>query len=130
MVERLNHGEVAGENALKSAYSHYEGALELLEKFINNFYNPDFINLAEIGKNVSKKDEEHTKHVIAFSILHFLMGGDFFNEYERYSDFIEFLKTPKNLSRYLHLVIDHPDNQETTCNKTIEDIYPMLAKSK
>ncbi|MCB0401863.1 MAG: tryptophan 7-halogenase [Flavobacteriales bacterium] len=129
-VIELLRDEKKGLEKLSTAYEQYEGALELLEKFIYNFYNPDFINLAEIGKAVNKQDESHTKHMIAFSILHFLMGGDFFNEYKRYSDFIEFLKSPKNLSRYLHLVIDNPDFQESNCNKTPGEIYPMLNLAK
>lgn len=127
---RLKEGLEKGNEALQNAYGQYEGAMSMLSKFINNFYDPSFVNLAELGEKLdSTKDEDHIRHKIAFSIVHFLMGGDFFNEYKRYSDFVDFLKQPKQLARYVHLVMADPKYQETGCPEDLHKIFPMLAKA-
>ncbi len=115
-----------GLTSLEKAYKQYEGALNLLEKFIAGFYDPKFINLAELGSNVDVEDEEHSKRLIAFSLVHFLMGGDFFNEYEKYLKYLEFLQNPKQISRYHHLVISQEKYKEQTCDFSMEDAFPML----
>jgi len=126
IITYLTKDKKTGLEELQNAYSQYKGAFNLVEKFIYNFYDPSFINLAEIGKEVSSKDKSYTKHLIAFSMLHFLMGGDFFNEHKKYSEFIEFLKEPKQLARYLHMVIENPANKSSGKRYTIDEIYPML----
>ena len=117
-----------GIRKLQKSYNQYEGALNLLERFINNFYNPDFINLAEIGEDNFKQDEEHSKRLIAFSLVHFLMGGDFYNEYEKYLGFLDFLQNPKQIARYHHLVINQEKYKENSCDFNIYNAFPMLKK--
>lgn len=124
----LLNNESEGLNKMKNAYSQYEGALKLLERFINNFYNPDFINLAEIGEENYIDDEEHSKRLIAFSLVHFLMGGDFYNEHEKYLTYLDFLQNPKQIARYHHLVINQEKYKENSCDMLSEDIFPMLQK--
>jgi hypothetical protein len=120
--------EAKGLEKMKESYAQYEGALELLERFINNFYNPDFINLAEIGEDIYKDDEEHAKRLIAFSLVHFLMGGDFYNEHKKYLSYLDFLQNPKQIARYHHLVINQEKYKENSCDMLSEDIFPMLQK--
>ncbi len=127
IVRQLTEGKDIGQKELAASYTQYEGALELLEKFINNFYNPEFVNLAEIQSDVdSENNENHTKSMIAFSIVHFLMGGDFYNEHKKYLEYLDFLSQPKQLARYYHLVINQPKYKENSCDYLMEDVFPML----
>lgn len=118
-----------GISELQKSYKQYEGALNLLERFINNFYNPDFINLAEIGEENFKQDEEHSKRLIAFSLVHFLMGGDFYNEYEKYLDYLNFLQNPKQIARYHHLVINQEKYKENSCEISEKEVFPMKSNN-
>lgn len=122
----LLNNETKGLEKMKESYTQYEGALELLERFINNFYNPDFINLAEIGEDNYKDDEDHAKRLIAFSLVHFLMGGDFYNEHKKYLSYLDFLQNPKQIARYHHLVINQEKYKENSCDMIPENIFPML----
>lgn len=125
-IVTLLENEADGLKKMGDAYTQYVGALELLERFINNFYNPDFINLAEIGEDNYKDDEEHAKRLIAFSLVHFLMGGDFYNEHKKYLTYLDFLQNPKQIARYHHLVINQEKYKENSCDMLPEDIFPML----
>lgn len=120
----LKEGETSGLSALKKSYDHYEGALNMLKGFIHNFYDPSFVNLAELGQYKDTKDKNHFKHKIAFSLVHFVMGGDFFYNYKRYAEFVEFLKSPKQLERFKHLVIDQEKYHETNCKQSEIPIFP------
>lgn len=126
IVEKIKGNPHSAQEAMNKAYANFNGAVTLVEKFIRNFYDPNFINLAEVQNQLRTKDASHSRHEIAFSILHFLMGGDLFNEYERYSEFIDFLKEPKQLERYMHLVINQEGHQDTRCSSFINEIYPKV----
>lgn len=120
----LKEGEATGLAALQKSYDHYEGALNMLKGFIHNFYDPSFVNLAELGQYKNAEDQKHYKHKIAFSLVHFVMGGDFFYNYKRYAEFVEFLKSPKQLERFKHLVIDQDKYLETHCKQKEIPIFP------
>lgn len=124
----LTTSKAEGKRAIDNAYKQYEGALTLLEKFIYNYYDPSFINLAEISEYLEENDEEYNQHLIAFSMLHFLMGGDFFNEYDKYIKYLDFLKDPKQLARYFHMVIRPPSNTKLQ-EYSLEEIFPMLKEN-
>jgi len=124
----LLNNQNEGLSEMQKAYNQYQGALTLLERFINNFYNPNFINLAEIGENIYKDNEEHSKRLIAFSLVHFLMGGDFYNEHKKYLSYLDFLQNPKQIARYHHLVINQEKYKENSCDMVMHDIFPILNK--
>lgn len=128
IIELLKNGTEAGLDSMKKAYNQYDGALSLLGRFIDNFYNPSFINLAEVGKGAAESEENHTRLIIAYEMFHYLMGGDFYNEYDKYMKYLDFLENPKQMKRYMHLVMDDPKYKEKSCDTGLFNAFPMLEK--
>ena len=125
IISLLEEGSLKGQQQLTGAYQHHSGVMKMLETFIGNFYDPGFINLAKVSTGLNMDDPDHRRHQIAFSILHYLMGGDAFEEYERYTEFLRFLRDPKHLDRYAHMVLDNPKNYDQACRPESSKIYPM-----
>jgi hypothetical protein len=95
------------------------------------FYTPDAINFAQLGNaNTSFADAEH--HRNAIGLQHFLLAGDFFQQANKYSDFVDQLRDPKLFRRYQKYVMDRPDFHPQTgssCEHTPEQIFaPTLAE--
>ena len=63
---------------LKDAFAHISGAYDLVEKFINIFYDPASFNLAEMS---SMSESGYQGYETAFSLVHYLLACDFFNNY-------------------------------------------------
>jgi flavin-dependent dehydrogenase len=120
---RLTGGSEEGSLALKGVYEKIVGAYSLVDKLIRLFYTPESINFAQLGQAAGAfPDIEH--HVNAMSLQHFLLAGDFFEQANRYSDFVDTLADPKLFRRYKQLVIDRPVFQETTCEHGDTAIFP------
>lgn len=120
---RLTGGSEEGSLALKGVYEKIVGAYSLVDKLIRLFYTPESINFAQLGQAASAfPDIEH--HVNAMSLQHFLLAGDFFEQANRYSDFVDSLADPKLFRRYKKLVIDRPVFQETVCEHGDTAIFP------
>ena len=113
-------------NSLEAAYDHINGAYELLMKFIGIYYDPDSFNLAEIGP---KDLEKYKKHEAAYSLIHYLLAGDFFNNYSRYLDFLDMLSNPKQFARYQNLVIDPSSHSTNSCQLSWEEIFGEMDKT-
>lgn len=111
--KKLKSGDMADNKALEEAHEHIKGAYDLVGKFIYFFYNPEAFSLAEIGNDTLNT---HLQHDTAFSLVHYLLAGDFFNNYKKYDTFIELLTDPKQFQRYKHLVIDQIDHSTPTCD--------------
>jgi flavin-dependent dehydrogenase len=116
----MKEGEAKGMAAMAEKKKHIDGAYDLVEKFINIYYDPTSFNLAEIS---STSESNYQGYETAFSLVHYLLAGDFFNNYERYGEFLEMLKNPKQFSRWKHLVIDRPNLHEKTCGTTYEEMF-------
>lgn len=116
----MKEGKEAGMKAMAEKKKHIDGAYDLVEKFINIYYDPESFNLAEIG---SLSESNYKGFETAFSLVHYLLAGDFFNNYERYSGFLDMIRDPKQFSRWKSLVIDRPNLHEKTCGTTQEEIF-------
>jgi hypothetical protein len=112
------------------AYDYYEGAIKFVDKFLRMFYDFSNVNLAEVSKYLDKSSAKvgQDKDII-FALLHFLMGGDFFMEYKKYDEYLDFIKEPKQLARYQHYVMNRNLYKTTDCPTPFEIIFPM-ANSK
>lgn len=111
--KKLKAGDMKDNSALEEAYGTIKGAYDLVGKFIYFFYNPDAFSLAEVG---DKELGTHLQHDTAFSLVHYLLAGDFFENHNKYDKFIELLTDPKQYEKYKHLVIDQIDHTIPTCN--------------
>lgn len=116
-------GEKEGMASMDEANKHITGAYELVEKFINIFYDPNSFNLAEVS---STSESNYQNYETAFSLVHFLLAGDFFSNYEKYGDFLDMLKNPKQFARWKSLVQPRVNLNEETCGTTFDFIFGDL----
>jgi hypothetical protein len=61
---------------------------------------------------------------MAYAIFHYLLAGDFFSNYEKYSSFIDMVRDQKILAKY-EALIDHPKNDrpEDECGEKFEEMF-------
>lgn len=108
----FKEGKEKGMAAMTENKKHIDGAYNLVEKFVNIFYDPQSFNLAGMS---STSDSNYQGFETAFSLVHYLLAGDFFNNYEKYSMFLDMLRDPKQFARWKNLVVDRPNLHEKTC---------------
>ncbi|MGZ4117963.1 MAG: NAD(P)/FAD-dependent oxidoreductase, partial [Bacteroidia bacterium] len=90
LVEKIKNNNP---KKLDDVYTNINGAVKLLEKFIKLFYSPKNMNFSQMGnpqEQIRVKESE-----ALYSIFHYLLAGDFFSQYEKYSDFIDTIQDPK-----------------------------------
>lgn len=116
----MKEGREAGMRAMAEKKKHIDGAYNLVEKFVNIYYDPESFNLAEIG---SQSESNYKGFETAFSLVHYLLAGDFFNNYERYSGFLDMIRDPKQFARWKSLVVDRPNHHEKTCGTTQAEVF-------
>lgn len=117
---RFTKGIEESEAEIQASMKHISGAYDLVEKFINIFYDPKGFNLAEMG---SASESNYKNYETAFSLTHYLLAGDFFNNYERYSGFLDMLSNPKQFARWKNLVVHKPLKDDNPCENTWEEVF-------
>lgn len=111
---------------LSPEYEKIQGAYNLVEKFIDFFYNPDAFNLSDIGDSTLTN---HLQHDTAFSLVHYLLAGDFFTEYRKYDEFLTLLSNPSQFKKYKHLVLDQIDHKVESCStEKISELFELMKK--
>lgn len=120
-IHKQLKGEIEGENKeLAEAYDHITGAYNFVHRMIRLFYNPHAISWAEAGAD----EQAHKSHESALAAGHYMLSGDFFENYKKYDDFFKVLEDPKNFMRYKQLVIDKSDfNKEDSCKGLWELVF-------
>jgi flavin-dependent dehydrogenase len=116
----MKEGKEKGLKEMEEKKKHIDGAYNLVEKFINIYYDPQSFNLAELS---STSDSNYQGFETAFSLVHYLLAGDFFNNYEKYGEFLDMLRNPKQFARWKNLVVDRPNLHEKSCGGTWEQIF-------
>jgi hypothetical protein len=119
----MKEGKEKGMEAMTEKKKHIDGAYNLVEKFVNIYYDPTSFNLAELS---STSDSNYKGYETAFSLVHYLLAGDFFNNYEKYSGFLDMLRDPKQFSRWKNLVVDRPNLHETTCHTNWDEVFGAI----
>jgi hypothetical protein len=131
VATRLRDGLETGREALDETYTKIVGAYELVDKLIRVFYTPEAINFAQLG-NAEGAFADHEHHQNAMSLQHFLLAGDFFEQANKYSEFVDELNSPRMFRRYQALVMNRDTFQapaEASCHHTHEQVFhPMLAE--
>ncbi len=110
-----------GNAEMDKAYVNINGAVNLLEKFIRLFYTPEALDFSKIGTPegllMFKKYEQ------TYSVFHYLLAGDFFNNYEKYSEFIDTIRDEKTMAKFENL-IDHAHSAlPKSCGEDFEEMY-------
>jgi len=111
---------------LAPSYEQINGAYALLNKGILLFYNPESINFAQVSSAAPVISGSRNKEVLGLS--HYLMAGDFFEEHERYSGFIDLLQAPGTYEKYLSLVGSRSreeDRLDGCAGRTEGDLAPL-----
>jgi geranylgeranyl reductase family protein len=110
------------DQAMLDAYTEINGALKLLEKFIRLFYTPEALNFSTIGD--PNEMLLYEKFESAYTIFHYLLAGDFFKNYEKYSAFIDVIKDQKSMVKFQNLINHNKDvRPESTCGENFEEMY-------
>ena len=123
---KLRQDDRAGDEMLASEYQTINGAYELIEKFIRLFYSPDVLNFAHVDAATGTSFD---KFLSAYNIFHYLLAGDFFQNYKKYSSFIDTILTERSYNRfidYVHLKHGHQEDRNT-CGYSYAEIYGHLA---
>lgn len=114
-----------GDEEMDAVYTKINGAVKLLEKFIRLFYTPEALNFSTMG------DPENLllfkKFEGAYAIFHYLLAGDFFNNYEKYGEFIDIIRDGKALAKFQNLKSHSKDDrQDSTCGEDYEEMYGKM----
>ncbi len=123
VTDALHEKLISGnEQRLKDVYININGALKLIEKFIKLFYSPEIIDFSTMGNPEDLLKFKSTESV--YAIFHYLLAGDFFKNYEKYTDFIDTMKDPRMLEKFQHLISHTKDYSEgATCGELYEEMY-------
>lgn len=112
-------------NAIPDTYVKINGALKLIEKFIKLFYSREVVDFSMMGDTKEQLKNESIEST--YAIFHYLLAGNFFKHYEKYSDFIDTLKDQKMLEKFQNL-ISHTRSygDDATCDEEFEDMYGKM----
>lgn len=111
--------------AIPETYDKINGALKLIEKFIKLFYSREIVDFSMMGDTKEQLKNESIEST--YAIFHYLLAGNFFKHYEKYSDFIDTLKDQKMLEKFQNL-ISHSRSygEDATCDENFEDMYGKM----
>jgi flavin-dependent dehydrogenase len=117
--EKLSAGN---DQIIDAVYENINGALGLIEKFIKLFYNRELIDFSKMG-NPEEQLKVNVQESI-YAIFHYLLAGDFFQNYRKYSDFIDTMANPLMQKKFQNL-INHTRKygEEASCGETYEEMY-------
>jgi flavin-dependent dehydrogenase len=114
-----------GVNAeMEAAYKLVTGAYNFVHRMIRLFYNPHAVTWAQAGADGSA----HKAHESAMAAGHYMLSGDFFENYEKFDDFFKFLEDPQNFRRYNKLVIERPDLNQPSCHSPWDIVFGDMAE--
>jgi flavin-dependent dehydrogenase len=113
-------GEVKGKNeAMETAYKQITGAYNFVHRMIRLFYNPHSLTWAQAGAD----GKRHKDHESAMAAGHFMLSGDFFENYQKFDGFFQVLEDPKQFQRYQKLVIERKEFGQPSCDSRWDDVF-------
>ena len=124
-IHKLLVGETdAGTAALEKAFRQISGAYNFVHRMIKLFYDPHSLTWAQAGAD----GKAHKEHESAMAAGHYMLSGDFFENYEKFNDFFELLEHPDHFRRYKKLVIDRDNFDKSSCESRWEDVFSDMLK--
>ena len=132
LVAGALHPWLAGEvetpaTHLEEVYASIVGAYNLVEQSIMLFYNPTAINFAQAS---SASDLIHERHSNALASIHYILAGDFFDNYEKYSKVLDLLADPDLFAKYKSFVLDRPGYDTDSCGLTFEEAFSEFQRGE
>ena len=117
---------MAGENSLMvDAFEHITGAYNFVHRMIKMFYNPHAITWAEAGSD----GQMHKRAESAMAAGHYMLSGDFFENYKKYDGFFQILESPDDFKRYKSLVLDRPNLNQPTCETPFDVVFAQMLEA-
>ncbi len=104
---------------LSDAYRKITGAYNFVHRMIRLFYNPHSLTWAQAGAD----GERHKDHESAMAAGHYMLSGDFFENYDKFDGFFKILESPEHFRRYKKLVIDREDFVKPSCSSQWEEVF-------
>jgi len=109
---------------LSDAYDKITGAYNFVHRMIRLFYNPHSLTWAEAGAD----GKTHKDHESAMAAGHYMLSGDFFENYEKFDSFFKVLEDPNHFKRYKKLVIDRQDFVQPSCRSRWDEIFKDMVE--
>jgi flavin-dependent dehydrogenase len=109
---------------LVTAFERITGAYNFVHRMIRLFYNPHAITWAEVGA----EGQLHRRHESAMAAGHFMLSGNFFENYDKFNKFFEMLEDRRGFHLYRLLVLNRPElSNQTTCNASWDLAFGEMA---
>jgi flavin-dependent dehydrogenase len=120
----LKSGSERSQKEFEDAFIEINGGYKLIEKFVRLFYDPELMNFSNTGSN----DDGYRKFVNAYDTLHYLLAGDFFSQWRKYTPFIDTLNKERNFNQFIQYVktVAKEYSDKEYCRYSFEDIYGHL----
>jgi flavin-dependent dehydrogenase len=103
---------------MAAAYDLISGAYNFVHRMIRMFYNPHAITWAEAGAD----GQLHKRAESAMGVGHFMLSGDFFENYKKYDGFFELLEHPNKFKIYKKMILDR-EKDAPTCNTPFDTAF-------
>lgn len=121
---QLREGVDKGQQLFAEEFTKIEGAYRLIEKFVRLFYEPDLLNFSHANGSA----DGYNKFLNAYEIFHYLLAGDFFNDYNKYESFIDELNNERSFNKFIHYVKSQAKEFPNSefCRYTYDEVYGHL----
>jgi flavin-dependent dehydrogenase len=129
LVTAAIHKQLTGEigassEDMETAYKQVSGAYNFVHRMIRMFYNPHSVTWAQAGAD----GKTHKDHENAMAAGHYMLSGDFFENYEKFEDFFQILEDPKQFRRYKKVVIDRGEFVQPSCHSRWEEVFKDMVQ--
>jgi hypothetical protein len=120
---QLTNGVESENRMMVEAYDKVTGAYNFVHRMIRLFYNPHALTWAEAGAD----GQSHKRAETAMAAGHYMLAGDFFENYQKYDKLFETLENPRMFRLYKDTVIDR-ESFQTPCNSKWEDVFGQIVE--
>jgi hypothetical protein len=111
---RLRSDEATADAAVAHVYDRINGAYTMVDRAIRMFYNPGALNFAQAGEMADSFKQQE----VLMTVGHKLLAGDFFDNHQRYIDFLDVLQQPGFVAKYKAITLDRERaTMPTTCGE-------------
>ena len=119
-IDKQLKGDTEGAHeAIEIAYRKITGAYNFVHRMIRLFYDPHSLTWAQAGAD----GKTHKDHESAMAAGHYMLSGDFFENYQKFDSFFKILEDPNHFRRYKKLVIDRDDFVQPSCEGRWDEIF-------
>ena len=117
--EYLTADPAVAKEAMEKSYQKITGAYNFVHHMIRLFYDPHSLTWAQAGAD----GKTHKDHESAMAAGHYMLSGDFFENYEKFDSFFKILEDPANFRRYKKVVIDRERFVQPSCESRWEEVF-------